>query len=223
MGLALAYGWAAYPYTTFVMSSNVNDTIAAAFVIWGFVFISAVPLGAVMLGFATQVKFFPVILAPLWTSFPEPFRGWGKRVLFITGFLLALAAPMPVVFLGDGSLSVFIEKSLRWQIGRESPFSIWGQHPESLATVQHIAQFILIGLAVVAYAWPARKSLLNLAAASAVLLVGFQLVQTHWFYLYIPWFFPLAFAAMTAAAGRKEIRRIAEYDGSFLVNNEIPR
>jgi hypothetical protein len=33
------------------------------------------------------------------------------------------------------------------------------------------------------------------AASSAALIVGFEMVQTHWFYLYIPWFFPLALIA----------------------------
>jgi hypothetical protein len=29
-------------------------------------------------------------------------------------------------------------------------------------------------------------------------LIGFELVLTHWFYLYLPWFFPfVAFVALT--------------------------
>ena len=39
---------------------------------------------------------------------------------------------------------------------------------------------------------PRRKSPLQLAALTAALIVGFELVLTHWFYLYIPWFFPFA-------------------------------
>jgi hypothetical protein len=37
---------------------------------------------------------------------------------------------------------------------------------------------------------PRRKSILQLAALTAAVLIGFELVLTHWFYLYIPWFFP---------------------------------
>ena len=39
---------------------------------------------------------------------------------------------------------------------------------------------------------------LQLAALTGALLIGFEVVLTHWFYLYIPWFFP--FAAFTALA-----------------------
>ena len=44
---------------------------------------------------------------------------------------------------------------------------------------------------------PRRKTPLQLAALTAALLIGFELTLTHWFYLYIPWFFP--FAAFVAA------------------------
>ena len=30
------------------------------------------------------------------------------------------------------------------------------------------------------------------------MLVGFELVLTHWFYLYLPWFFPFAALALVA-------------------------
>ena len=31
------------------------------------------------------------------------------------------------------------------------------------------------------------------------MLVGFELVLTHWFYLYLPWFFPFVALALVAA------------------------
>jgi hypothetical protein len=46
---------------------------------------------------------------------------------------------------------------------------------------------------------PRRKSIRQLAALTAALLIGFELVLTHWFYLYLPWFFPfVAFVVLTA-------------------------
>ncbi len=47
---------------------------------------------------------------------------------------------------------------------------------------------------------PRRRSPLQLAALTAALLIGFELVLTHWFYLYIPWFFP--FVAFAGAGDR---------------------
>jgi hypothetical protein len=35
---------------------------------------------------------------------------------------------------------------------------------------------------------------------TAALLLGFELVLTHWFYLYLPWFFPFAAFAVLAPA-----------------------
>jgi hypothetical protein len=35
-----------------------------------------------------------------------------------------------------------------------------------------------------------------MAALTAVLLVGFELVLTHWSYLYLPWFFPFVAMAL---------------------------
>jgi hypothetical protein len=37
-----------------------------------------------------------------------------------------------------------------------------------------------------------------MAALTAAVLVGFELVLTHWFYLYLPWFFPFVALALIA-------------------------
>lgn len=196
LGLALAFAWAAYPYTAFVLNCNVNDTIVAAFLIWGFVFLRAAPLAGLLLGAAAAVKFFPVILAPLWASYPDSLRGWGRRLLFVGGFAAALLLVLPVIFMGDGSLTTFWERSLEWQLDRESPFSVWGQYREHLGPVQRWGQYALAAAALLVCFLPRRKTAARMAALSAALIVGFQLLQTHWFYLYIPWFFPLALIAV---------------------------
>ena len=46
--------------------------------------------------------------------------------------------------------------------------------------------------------WPRVKSPLQLAALTAAILAGFELVLTHWSYLYVPWFFPFAAIAVLA-------------------------
>jgi hypothetical protein len=45
---------------------------------------------------------------------------------------------------------------------------------------------------------------LQLAALSAALLIGFELTLTHWFYLYLPWFFPFVAFAVFAPARAAE-------------------
>ncbi len=37
---------------------------------------------------------------------------------------------------------------------------------------------------------------MGLAAGCAAILIGVQLAVEHWFYLYIPWFFPIVMVAL---------------------------
>jgi len=98
----------------------------------------------------------------------------------------------------------FWDRTLGWQLGRESPFSIWdwGQYhargiPDLHFPHQLVKALVLAGALAAAFV-PRRKSPLQLAALTAALIAGFELVLTHWFYLYIPWFFPFAAIALLA-------------------------
>src|SRR2546421_1800772 len=90
-----------------------------------------------------------------------------------------------------------------FQIGRHSPFSIWdwkqyGAGYPDLHLVQRALQVLLVIGAIAVYFLPRRKTARQLAALTAALLLGFELVLTHWFYLYLPWFFPFAAFAVLA-------------------------
>src|SRR5207244_2946490 len=92
------------------------------------------------------------------------------------------------------------------QISRDSPFSIWDwrqYHAKGLPDLKLVQRVleVLVVLAAFVFAFvPRRKSPLQLAALTGVLLLGFELVLTHWFYLYIPWFFPFVAYATLARA-----------------------
>jgi peptidoglycan/LPS O-acetylase OafA/YrhL len=59
---------------------------------------------------------------------------------------------------------------------------------------------VALVVGALACAWgPRARSPLRLAALTAALLIGFQLVLTYWIYLYLPWFFPFAALALVAA------------------------
>src|SRR5438270_362682 len=96
------------------------------------------------------------------------------------------------------------DRTFRPQIHRESPFSLWDwrqYHAKGipdLHRVQQALEVLLVIGAVAAAFFPRRKSPLQLAALTAALLIGFELVLTHWFYLYIPWFFPFVAVALLA-------------------------
>ena len=57
-------------------------------------------------------------------------------------------------------------------------------------------QALVVAAALAVVFVPRRKSPLQLAALTAGLIAAFQLVLTHWFYLYLPWFFPFVALAL---------------------------
>jgi hypothetical protein len=96
----------------------------------------------------------------------------------------------------DPGLGTVWDRTIGYQADRDSPFSIWGQVPgmEPL----RIAILVAIGALAIALAfWPKQKSLTQLAALAAALLIGLQLTAQHWFYLYIVWFYPLVHFTMS--------------------------
>jgi hypothetical protein len=76
--------------------------------------------------------------------------------------------------------------------------------------VQTALKIAVLLAALAVYFLPRTKNVLQLAALSGAITVAFELVLTHWFYLYIAWFFPfVAFALLTPA-----LRRVAEVESA---------
>jgi hypothetical protein len=203
LGAALAFAWVAYPFTQYASNSNTNDAIMPAFLIWGFWLISSPVARGAFCALSGLTKFASLIVAPLWLTYPD--RRPSRR--FIAGFVAATLAAFSVVLFEPSplhELRVFWDRTVRWQIGRAAPWSLWdwGQYYARGLPNLHIVQRVLQGLlvlgAVVVALVPRRKSPLQLAAFTAALLAGFELCLTYWLYTYIPWFFP--FAAITVLA-----------------------
>src|SRR5205823_3811686 len=102
---------------------------------------------------------------------------------------------------------LFYDRTIKFQIGRHSPFSIWdwkqyGAGYPDLHLVQRVLQGLLVLAVIAVYFVPRRKTVRQLAALTAALLIGFELVLTHWFYLYLPWFFP--FVALVVLTAERE-------------------
>ena len=211
LGAVLALAWAAYPFTQYASNSNTNDLIPPAFLIWGLWLAGRPWARGALVALSGWTKFASLVVAPLWLTYPE--RKARSGLAYLGGFVLATAAAFSILLLDPHPLHtahVFWDRTLRWQVGRESPFSIWDwrQYRAGLPDL-HLLQWALGGVvvaaAVVLAFVPRRKSPLQLAALTAALLGGFELVLTHWFYLYLPWVFPfLAFAFLTPAAAEHE-------------------
>lgn len=193
----LAFAWAAYPFTQYVSSTNSNDAILPCFLVWGFWLLTSPFARGLFVGLASLAKFAAFLVAPLWLAYPDGLRRPRAVVLFavgalaaaILGFWVLLLEPDPVA-----AARIFWDRTFGFQLGRDSPFSIWdwGVYPgyPDLGLPQTALKVALVAAAVALAFVPRRRTPLQLAALTAFLLIGFQIVLTHWFYLYIPWFFP---------------------------------
>jgi hypothetical protein len=216
LAATLAFAWAAFPFTLYVSSANSNDAVAPALLIWGFWLVGSDWTRGAFAALAGWTKFFALAVAPLWLSYPR--RTLRAQTRYLAAFALATLAAFSVLFLEPNPLHaarVFWDRTLGWQLDRESPFSLWdwGQYHAAGIPDLHVARRVLevlLGLGVVAgYFVPRRKSLLQLAALTAALVIGVELVLTHWFYLYIAWFFPfVAIAVLSSLPARAALRHI---------------
>ena len=212
LALALPFAWAAYPFTQYISSSNTNDALPALLLVWGFWLASSDFARGAFAALAGWTKFGTLLVVPLWASYPDGFRRPRRATLFGAGFIVATLGSFWILLLEPDPLHaarVFWDRTFGWQLGRESPFSIWdwGQYHAAGIPDLQLVQTPLIGLvlaASVAVAFrPRRKSPLQLAALTGALLLAFELVLTHWFFLYIPWFFPFVAFAVLAPSGRR--------------------
>jgi hypothetical protein len=207
LGATLAFAWAAYPFTQYVSSSNSNDAIMPALLVWGLVFLTSPPARGLFLALGAWTKFAALLLLPLWASYPDWRGALRSKVTYFLGFVLGTAIGFWILFLEPDPLHaarVFWDRTFGWQLSRSSPFSIWDwdQYPgyPNLHHVQTGLKIVLLFGALAVYFVPRVKNELQVAALSAALLIGFELALTHWFYLYIPWFFPFVAFALFAPA-----------------------
>ncbi len=197
LGIALAYAWAAFPFTLFTLNSNSNDSLVAALVVLALAIAHRPVARGAAAALAGLTKFAPLILAPLLWTYREPGDPrprWRTMLLFALAFAVTAGVVMLPAFLGSG-LHEFYDRTLRFQGDRGSPFSVWGFRG-NLDTGQKAVQVAAAVLALVVAVVPRRRDVVSLAALGAAVLIAVQLGVTHWFYLYIVWFLPLVLVAL---------------------------
>ena len=203
----LCLAWAAYPLTLYAFMSNTNDAIAPALLVAGFWLITSPWARGGAVALAGWTKLGALVVAPLWAAYPDGLRA-RTVARFATGFLAASFAAFSILLLEPDVLHaarVFVERTFSWQLGRSSPFSLWdwgAYHAAGipdLKVVQRVLQGVLVAAAVGLAVFPrGRRSPLQLAALTGALLVGFEIVLTHWSWLYLPWAFPFVAIALLA-------------------------
>ncbi len=202
LGIVLAYAWVSYPFTLFALESNSNDTLVGALVLAALLaatyrstFATGVRGAAAAL--AGLTKFAPLAIAPLLAT--DALRAAPRRrrpltlAAFLAGFL-AVGALSLWPALAHDSVKTIWERTIEYQSNRESPFSVWGLYGWKAA--HHLVEGAALGLAIALALVPRRNDLVGLAAGCAAILIGVQLAVEHWFYLYIPWFFPVVMVAL---------------------------
>ena len=93
----------------------------------------------------------------------------------------------------------FYDRTFGFQVDRDSPFSIWARC-RRLGWLRTLLLVATAGLSLALAAVPRRKSVIQVAALGAALMLALQITMKHWFYLYIPWFYPLLLVALAAVA-----------------------
>jgi len=231
-GAALAYAWAACPFTLLVSSSGANDSLVAFLVALALLVVvpplpspataarrrNALGTGAArlaaggrprralatlarlaaassaargaMIALAAMTKLAPVALAPLFATYAPGRRSLAPRRLlaFALGLVATLALVLaPVLLAGD--LDTFYDRTLAYQNGRGSPFSVWGYYG-GLGGLQTAVKIGAAALAVLVAFVPGRRDPRVLAALAAAVVIAMQIGITHWFYLYVVWFLP---------------------------------
>ena len=208
LAAVLAFAWAANPFTQYVSSTNANDAIMPAFLIWGFWAASSDVGRGSLAALAAWAKLAALVVVPLWATYPNV-REWRRTASFAAAFVVTTALSFWILVAGGEpveELRRFYERTFEIQFDRRSPFSLWdwGQyHAQGLPDLRWLQRFLQVALVAAALALafvPRRKSPFQLAALTAALLMGFQLALTHWSALYIAWFFPFVALAFFAGA-----------------------
>jgi hypothetical protein len=185
-----------YPYALYALASNANDSLVALATVAALLVLRSPAGRGAAIALAAAAKFAPLVLVPLWATGRGP-AGCRAALTFGAAFgAVWVAAFLP--FLPPGGLEQVWDRTLWSQLDRESPFSVWGQW-EGLRPLQTGVQAATVALALAVARWPRERTTPQVAALAAALLVALQVATTHWFYLYIVWWAPLALVAIFAA------------------------
>jgi hypothetical protein len=196
LGVILAFAWASFPYTFYVMTYGFNDALVSLLLVCCLLVLSSAPARGLVLAVAAGAKYAPAALAPLFAT------GTGERrsrsaVAFSLVFLAVILAGF-TPFVPDGGLSELLDRTLGYQQDRtDACCTLWVLFPgwDWLQVPLQVA----VGTLAVAVAFvPRRRTPVQIAALGAALLLGIELSLSNWNPWYIPWYAPFVFVALLA-------------------------
>jgi hypothetical protein len=236
LGVALAFGWLACPWTAYALNANTNDALVALTIVLALLAVArgltpeepaarglthkkpgargltpegqveglsqkgsdpswqTTPIGSgIALAAGTAAKFGPLVLAPLFAAGTGE-RRWRSILVFALAFAVVTIL-LFVFFLPDGGARELYDRTFGYQAARGSPFSVWGLAP-SLEPLQTAARFLAVALGIAVAFVPRRRTVIQIAALGAAVVIAAQVAGTHWFYFYAAWFLPLVLVAV---------------------------
>jgi hypothetical protein len=202
VGLLLAFCWLALPFTLYEDATAFNDSLIAATIVATLLCLrQAGPAGAAA-AVAGWTKFSPLALVPLLVAR----RSRRDRVRFLAAFT-AMTGLLFVPAFAHSTPAAFLSQSFGYQAARVQQNTIWAALSLSWSRSAHwlidfsaVLHALTIGVAVTtALLLPRlsrREDVAGVAAASATILLLFELCLNDFAYSYIVWFAPLVLIAL---------------------------
>lgn len=207
LGIVLAYAWAAYPYTFFATIWGYNDALVALLLVGAMIAISSPVRRGVLVSLGVASKFVTAIVVPLFATAHRvtSLRSLAAYAVTVVLIVAALFAP----FVPPGGLSELYDRTIGWQIARESVSSVWGQFA-SLGWLHPVTRVAVAAFALAIAFVPRRKTTQQVAALGAAAIVLLELSLRHWLPSYVVWFTPFAFVAIFAPGAQPPVGRGSE-------------
>jgi hypothetical protein len=191
LGLILAWGWAACPFTVIGLIVHTNDGLIALLSVLVLLTLTYPLVSGTLLGLAAAAKFSPAGLLALLAA---PRQRGRKGALLFTATFAGVVGLAIFAWLPPQGLGYFWQRTIGFQISRPDVFSPWALHP-SLHPIQVVLEVAAVLLAAALAFFPRERSLVRTCALAGALTIAIQLPATHWFYYYIMWFLPFVLVA----------------------------
>ena len=163
LGLLLGYAWATSPYAFFASIWAYNDMLVPLAVVIALIGVSAPWVRGASLGIGAAIKFVPALLWPLFLCAP----GGTLRTRIAAGIgSVALAVALFALFIPDGGVRELYDRTVGWQLSRDSTISLWGQFG-AITPFRSVAVALVAVLALLGGVVARRLSLFQLVAFAA--------------------------------------------------------
>lgn len=197
LGLVLALGWTANPWTLQPLAASTNDGLIALLLVAVLLAATSPLIRGTLLGWAVAAKFAPLALAGLFCFSTDGTRRPRSLILFAA----ALSATTSIIiwaFLPPQGFSLFWAHTIAFQLSRHSFMGIWDQLPQ-LEPLRMVLEGGVIAIAAAMLVWPRRRELYQVSALAGLVVIGLELTMRSWSYLYVDWYMPAALVAILAA------------------------